>query len=81
MNPYLNVNTLITRGWDIEADSILCRWHLSARGRQPRPPTCWRPIVKDLITVDVPARVDRAGQNGSGVSQPSGLPDYSSTAM
>jgi len=37
--------------------------------------------VKDLITIDTAGvAVDRAGQNGSGVSQPSGLPDYTINA-
>lgn len=78
VNPNLNLNTLITRGVDVEADYTLPLDQVFAAGGGSslnlRVLGTW---VKDLITVDVTGTaIDRAGQNGSGVSQPSGLPDY-----
>ncbi len=71
-NPNLNLNTLITRGWDFELDysvPISTGADLGFR--------VLATYVKDLITVDTAGvATDRAGQNGSGVSQPSGVPDY-----
>lgn len=76
-NPNLNINTLITRGWDLELDYTLpltARSSLNFR--------VLGTIVKDLITIDIAGvAIDRAGQNGSGVSQPSGLPDYTINAF
>jgi iron complex outermembrane recepter protein len=77
VNQNLNINTLITRGWDFELDYNLplansdsLNFHVLAT------------FVKDLITVDITGLgIDRAGQNGSGVSQPSGLPDYTINAF
>lgn len=72
VNPNLNLNTLITRGWDFEADYNL---PLSAASRLGF--RVLATYVKDLITIDTAGvATDRAGQNGSGVSQPSGVPDY-----
>lgn len=77
INPNLNVNTLITRGWDFEVDY---RLPLSVFGSTRGDSIGFRilaTVVKDLITIDTAGvATDRAGQNGSGVSQPSGLPDY-----
>lgn len=71
-NSNLNLNTLITRGWDVEADYTLPLGNGHSIGAR-----ALATIVKDLITVDTAGvATDRAGQNGSGVSQPSGLPDY-----
>jgi iron complex outermembrane receptor protein len=69
----LNLNTLITRGWDIEALYTLPvgLWggQVSLRGLAT--------IVDDLITVDsAGVAVNRSGMNGSPVSQPSGVPRY-----
>jgi len=72
LNANLNLNTLITRGFDIEADySVdLGETKLGLRALAT--------ITNDLITVDSGGiSVDRAGQNGAGVSQPSGVPRYS----
>ncbi|WP_077228483.1 TonB-dependent receptor plug domain-containing protein [Sphingomonas hengshuiensis] len=72
LNANLNLNTLITRGWDIEADYNLPLGNGNSIGIR-----ALATVVKDLITVDTAGvAIDRAGQNGSGVSQPSGLPDY-----
>jgi len=78
VNPNLNINTLITRGIDFEGDYTLPLDRVFAGGSGSslnlRVLATW---VKDLITVDVTGTAtDRAGQNGAGVSQPSGLPDY-----
>lgn len=71
VNPNLNLNTLITRGWDVEFDYSL------PIGNGKLGVRALATFVKDLITVDTAGvSTDRAGQNGSGVSQPSGLPDY-----
>lgn len=69
----LNLNTLITRGWDLEASYALpvstLNGDISLR--------VLATIVDDLITVDsTGTSVDRAGMNGSPVSQPSGVPRY-----
>lgn len=81
VNPNLNINTLITRGWDVEVDYTL---PLAALGMNSNDTLNFRVLgtfVKDLITVDITGTaIDRAGQNGSGVSQPSGLPDYTINA-
>jgi outer membrane receptor protein involved in Fe transport len=72
INPNLTLNTLITRGWDLEADYNLPLSTGSSLGFR-----VLATYVKDLVTIDTAGvATDRAGQNGSGVSQPSGLPDY-----
>ncbi|MBO9581872.1 MAG: TonB-dependent receptor [Sphingobium sp.] len=72
INANLNLNTLITRGVDIEADYAV---RLGARTKLNL--RVLSTVVKDLITIDTAGvAVDRAGQNGAGVSQPSGLPSY-----
>jgi iron complex outermembrane recepter protein len=82
VNPNLNLNTLITRGWDVETNYTL---PMSAFGGNSDADLEFRVLatfVKDLITIDSSGTaVDRAGQNGSGVSQPSGLPDYTINAF
>lgn len=81
-NPNLNLNTLITRGWDVEAQYAL---PLSALGAASDARLNFRVLatfVRDLITVDSSGRaVNRAGMNGSAVSAPSGLPDYTINAF
>jgi outer membrane receptor protein involved in Fe transport len=70
-NPNLNLNTLKARGVDIEGSYTLplAGGDLSTR--------LLGSYVMDLITVDVTgAAVDRAGMNGSPVSQPSGMPHF-----
>jgi outer membrane receptor protein involved in Fe transport len=77
INPNLNLNTLITRGWDFEADYNLPLSTGSSLGFR-----VLATYVKDLITIDTAGvATDRAGQNGSGVSQPSGVPDYTINAF
>jgi iron complex outermembrane receptor protein len=76
-NANLNLNRLITRGIDFEGS-----YSLPLERIAPTLPgsVTWRVLatyVKDLITVDSSrVAIDRAGQNGSGVSQPSGLPSW-----
>ncbi|WP_160486244.1 TonB-dependent receptor plug domain-containing protein [Aurantiacibacter rhizosphaerae] len=69
-NTLLNLNQLKTKGVDIEASYSLPVGNgdltLRALGT----------YVFDLITVDQAGEVDRAGQNGSPVSQESGVPDF-----
>jgi len=68
----LNLNTLITRGWDAEAS-----YSLPLAGSGNLTFRALATIVDDLITVDSSGTsVDRANMNGSAVSQPSGLPRY-----
>jgi outer membrane receptor for ferrienterochelin and colicin len=68
----LNLNTLITRGWDVEAS-----YSLPLGGSGDLTLRALATIVDDLITVDSSGvSVDRANMNGSPVSQPSGLPRY-----
>ena len=77
VNPNLNLNTLITRGWDFEADYSLPFDRVFAGSDGDLNFRVLATFVKDLITVDTAGvAIDRAGQNGAGVSQPSGLPDY-----
>jgi len=72
INPNLNLNTLITRGWDFEADYTVPLGDDQTLGVR-----ALATVVKDLVTIDTAGiAIDRAGQNGSGVSQPSGLPRY-----
>lgn len=72
-NYNLNLNTLITRGWDFEAlymvPGDVLGGQISVRGLAT--------VVNDLITIDSGGvAVDRAGMNGSPVSAPSGVPHY-----
>jgi outer membrane receptor protein involved in Fe transport len=77
VNPNLNLNTLITRGWDFEADYTLPLETVFNGSDADLNFRVLATYVKDLITVDTAGvATDRAGQNGSGVSQPSGVPDY-----
>jgi len=72
VNRNINLGSLITRGWDIEALYTLpvglWNGNLSVRGLAT--------IVDDLITNSASGTVDRAGMNGSPVSLPSGMPRY-----
>jgi len=72
VNRNINLGSLITRGWDIEALYTLPinLWggEISLRGLAT--------IVDDLITNSASGSVDRAGMNGSPVSLPSGVPRY-----
>ena len=73
----LNLNTLITRGWDIEASYSLPMSALSPDMNGNLSLRVLSTIVDDLITTDPSGTsVDRAGMNGSPVSLPSGLPRY-----
>ncbi|MXP41301.1 TonB-dependent receptor [Altererythrobacter soli] len=73
----LNLNTLITRGWDMEAAYSLPLSTFSEDMGGTLSLRVLTTIVDDLITVDSSgASVDRAGMNGSPVSQPSGVPRY-----
>ncbi|WP_160738138.1 TonB-dependent receptor domain-containing protein [Altericroceibacterium indicum] len=76
-NYNLNLNTLITRGFDVEAYYSV---PLSAFSDGMGGNVSLRllsTIVDDLITEDSSGTsVDRAGMNGSPVSQPSGVPRY-----
>jgi iron complex outermembrane recepter protein len=80
-NSNLNLNTLITRGWDLEVSYSLPVYNvferffggseaqLSVRGMGT--------YVDDLITVTPDGTaINRAGQNGSPVSLTSGMPRY-----
>ena len=74
-NPNLNLNTLKTRGIDMEVSYRLplAGGELSTR--------LLGTYVLDLITIDATGTaVDRAGMNGSPVSQPSGLPQFTGNA-
>jgi outer membrane receptor protein involved in Fe transport len=77
INANLNLNKLITRGWDFELSYDM---PLTALGLSTTDRMNFRVLatyLNDLITIDTAGvAVDRAGQNGSGVSQPSGLPRY-----
>jgi len=72
VNRNINLGSLVTRGWDIEALYTLPinLWggEVSVRGLAT--------IVDDLITTSASGVVDRAGMNGSPVSAPSGVPRY-----
>lgn len=73
----LNLETLITRGWDIEASYSLPLSVFPNAGDGDLSLRVLGTIVDDLITGDPSgASVDRAGMNGSPVSQPSGVPRY-----
>lgn len=73
----LNLNTLITRGWDIEASYSLPLSTFSNGMDGDVSLRILSTVVDDLITVDSSGTsIDRAGMNGSPVSQPSGMPRY-----
>ena len=71
-NLNLNLGTINTSGWDIEALYTLpvglFGGQISLRGLAT--------IVDDLTTESAGVAVDRAGMNGSPTSQPSGVPRY-----
>lgn len=68
----LNLNTLITRGWDLE---LFYSMPVSSSGNVSF--RALGTVIDDLITVDSSGTaVNRAGMNGSPVSQPSGMPRY-----
>ncbi|MDB5662458.1 MAG: cirA 7 [Sphingomonas bacterium] len=74
-NANLNLNRLITRGVDMEASYTLPLSALSATMDGSVSLRVLGTYIKDLITVDSSGvAIDRAGQNGSGVSQASGVP-------
>ncbi|MXO66165.1 TonB-dependent receptor plug domain-containing protein [Altericroceibacterium endophyticum] len=76
-NYNLNLNTLITRGWDVEAYYGLPMSTFSDGMPGELSLRAMATIVNDLITEDPSGdKVDRAGMNGSPVSQPSGVPTY-----
>lgn len=73
----LNLNTLITRGFDVEAYYSIPLYELAEGMDGDISLRLLSTIVDDLITVDSSGTsVDRAGMNGSPVSQPSGVPRY-----
>lgn len=74
-NSNLNLNRLIARGIDSELSFSVPLDGISAGSRlNIRALGTW---MKDLITIDSSGiAVDRAGMNGSPVSQPSGLPRW-----
>lgn len=68
----LNLDTLITRGWDLE---LFYSMPVSSSGNVSF--RALGTVIDDLITVDSSGTaVNRAGMNGSPVSQPSGMPRY-----
>ena len=69
-NTLLNLNQLRTKGIDIEAGYSLPVGEGDLNFR------ALGTYVFDLVTVDQAGEVDRAGQNGSPVSQESGVPDF-----
>ncbi|WP_051330166.1 TonB-dependent receptor domain-containing protein [Niveispirillum irakense] len=73
-NANLNLNTLITRGVDVEA-----RYKIEL-GEGDVTLRALGTYLFDLITVDATGTsVNRAGMNGSPTSQPSGLPTFTGT--
>jgi iron complex outermembrane receptor protein len=72
VNTNINLGGFITRGWDIEALYTLpvdvLGGKITLRGMAT--------VIDDLITTTAAGSVDRAGMNGSPVSQPSGMPRY-----
>jgi len=82
VNANLNLNTLITRGWDFEMSYDLPMSAIGVGNGDSLNFRVLATVVKDLITVDTAGvATNRAGQNGSGVSQPSGVPDYTINAF
>ncbi|WP_164549755.1 TonB-dependent receptor domain-containing protein [Altericroceibacterium xinjiangense] len=76
-NYNLNLNTLITRGWDIEAYYSLPLSSIWSNSDDNVSLRVLSTIVDDLTTVDSSGvAVDRANMVGSPVSQPSGVPRY-----
>lgn len=72
----LNLNTFITRGFDIEFQYSVPTYDIFGSGEGDVSLRVLSTIVDDLITEDAGGVVDRAGMNGSPVSQPSGVPRY-----
>jgi outer membrane receptor protein involved in Fe transport len=70
-NPWLNLNTLIVRGVDIEAD-----YRLALGGDKALGFRLLGAYVKDLITVDSVGAIDRAGQTGVQTGSQPGLPRW-----
>lgn len=73
-NTRLNLNQVKTRGLDLEASYTM------PAGAGDLSLRLLGTYVFDLITVDSSGSTDRAGQNGSPVSQESGVPDFIGTA-
>lgn len=70
-NPWLNLNTLIVRGIDIEAD-----YRLRLADRQSVNFRILASYVSDLITVDTVGSINRAGQTGVQTGAQPGLPRW-----
>lgn len=70
-NPWLNLNTLIVRGIDIEAD-----YRLRVTDRQSFNFRVLASYVKDYVTIDSVGAVDRAGQTGVQTGALPGLPSW-----
>jgi len=70
-NPWLNLNTLIVRGVDIEAD-----YRLALGGDQTLGFRLLGSYIKDLITVDTVGSINRAGQTGVQTGAQPGLPRW-----
>ncbi|MEH3108210.1 MAG: TonB-dependent receptor [Sphingomonas fennica] len=76
-NANLNLNRLITRGVDFEGSYSLPLSQVASSMNGSVSLRVLGTWVKDLITVDsAGVAVDRSGQNGAGVSQPSGVPRW-----
>jgi len=71
-----NVSELITRGWDIEGSYQFNLADLASKLDGQVSLRVLATKVNDLITVDSNGSVDRAGMNGSPISQLSGLPKW-----
>jgi len=70
-NPWLNLNTLIVRGIDIEGD-----YRLRLADTQSLSFRVLASYVKDYITVDSVGAIDRAGQTGVQTGSLPGLPRW-----
>jgi len=70
-NPWLNLNTMIVRGIDIEGDYLL-----RLDDRQSLNFRVLGSFVKDYITVDTVGAIDRAGQTGVQTGALPGLPRW-----
>jgi len=70
-NPWLNLNTLIVRGVDLEAD-----YRVSLGGQKRLGVRVLGAYVKDLITVDSVGSINRAGQTGVQTGSQPGLPRW-----
>lgn len=74
-NPWLNLNTLIVRGVDIEAD-----YRLRLADSQSLNFRILASYVSDLITVDTVGSINRAGQTGVQTGAQPGLPRWTANA-